>query len=315
MNNPLLFTDPSGYRPDLIFEEERRMTAGQDIGGGGGGSWNPFGWINQWGRPTGISHGADPYGGWTYNWSSGKYERYSGETMSATDFFYNTPYLSSSRYVRQPTEDETKTAYSSLTGTSVEYIPGSDPLGSKMAIFTYSDGTVSGGPVSFWKITGSYYNHLYYFSGLAAYSPNEAFRFAQKYRNGGTPFTRGGSVSLTAMFAFGGGWQFELGVVWDHHGGRKAFFNQGPTVGYDLSAGIQIREIIGYNRFDADMYGGFNTSIDGGIGPIDLTLVGGDNEFDRYQSEFRTLYEEYGWGVSLGSPLGFSWQMGHTTIF
>src|SRR6056297_264484 len=45
MNNPLIFTDPSGYRPDLIFEEERRISAGQDFGGGGGGSWNPFGWI------------------------------------------------------------------------------------------------------------------------------------------------------------------------------------------------------------------------------------------------------------------------------
>jgi len=28
MNNPLIFTDPSGYRPDLIFEEERRISAG-----------------------------------------------------------------------------------------------------------------------------------------------------------------------------------------------------------------------------------------------------------------------------------------------
>src|SRR6056297_1692662 len=46
MNNPLIFTDPSGYRPDLIFEEERRISAGQDFGGGGGGSWNPFGWIS-----------------------------------------------------------------------------------------------------------------------------------------------------------------------------------------------------------------------------------------------------------------------------
>jgi len=57
MNNPLLFTDPSGYRPDLIFEEERRISAGQDFGGGGGGSWNPFGWINR----------SMSYVGWTDN--------------------------------------------------------------------------------------------------------------------------------------------------------------------------------------------------------------------------------------------------------
>jgi hypothetical protein len=205
MNNPLLFTDPSGYRPEALFEEEGRLRSS----GGGGGGWNPFGWIKHWGHATGISHSADPYGGWSYNWSTGKYERYTGEKMSATDFFYNTPYLSSSRYVRQPTEDETKNAYSSLTGTSVEYLPGSDPLGSKMAIFTHENGKVSAGPVSFWKITGSYYNHLYYFSGLAAYSPNEAFRFA---KNSGS-IDWGGVTNATLLMAGGVAEMVAGGVV------------------------------------------------------------------------------------------------------
>src|SRR6056297_3575261 len=82
MNNPLIFTDPSGYRPDLIFEEELRISAGQDFGGGGGGSWNPFGWMNQWYGSTGISWRSDPFGGWTYNSTLGTYEnRATGETI------------------------------------------------------------------------------------------------------------------------------------------------------------------------------------------------------------------------------------------
>lgn len=78
-------------------------------------------------------------------------------------------------------------------------MPGSDHLGSKMAIFTHANVTVSGGPVSFWKITGSYYNHLYYFSGLAAYSPNAAFRFA---KNSGS-IDWGGVTNATLLMAGG----------------------------------------------------------------------------------------------------------------
>ena len=82
LNNPLKFTDPSGYRPVGIFEEETRMTTGSYNSAGSG--WDPFGWIS---GPTGVSHRADPWGGWTYNWGTKQYEnRANGSTMDQVSF-------------------------------------------------------------------------------------------------------------------------------------------------------------------------------------------------------------------------------------
>jgi len=43
MNNPLRFTDPSGYYLEKAYEEAE-LRRGQ--GGSSSGSWDPFGWLN-----------------------------------------------------------------------------------------------------------------------------------------------------------------------------------------------------------------------------------------------------------------------------
>jgi|GEM_PF-2368547 len=105
-------------------------------------------------------------GCWTSDGGSGYYNRITGETMTGWEFYNNTPYLRSPEYVDYSPEAIANTYKGSK---ETEILPGTGPYGSKMAIFTYPNGKVSGGVVPFWEITGSYYNELYYFSGLVAF--------------------------------------------------------------------------------------------------------------------------------------------------
>lgn len=63
MNNPLIYTDPSGYMPNWVQDEYdhyyRNGGGGDRRNEGGFGGWNPFGWINQWGHSSGVSYGSD----------------------------------------------------------------------------------------------------------------------------------------------------------------------------------------------------------------------------------------------------------------
>jgi len=43
MNNPLIFTDPSGYMPDWVQDEYDHYYSN----GGGGGGFNYVGWISK----------------------------------------------------------------------------------------------------------------------------------------------------------------------------------------------------------------------------------------------------------------------------
>jgi hypothetical protein len=167
----------SGYKQhmDYYYGEAGYYYRGSWVGGWGyasGGRFYNSGVVNygSWGYSSGGSSSgnvAGPVFSHYYNEGSGQYvNRYTGETMSTSEFFQNTPYLTSPEYVDYSPGAVAKV----LTGSrEVELLSGTDPLGSRMAIFTYPDGTVSGGPVPFWEITGSYYNELYYFSGLVAF--------------------------------------------------------------------------------------------------------------------------------------------------
>jgi hypothetical protein len=94
---------------------------------------------------------------------------YGGGIMTGGSFASNTPYLSSPEYTRSATPWEVKNAYGALTGTNTSYIGGPDPLGNREMLLEYSTGELRIEKIPFWKITGSYYNELYYFSGLVAF--------------------------------------------------------------------------------------------------------------------------------------------------
>jgi murein DD-endopeptidase MepM/ murein hydrolase activator NlpD len=80
MNNPLIFTDPSGYMPNWVqdeYDHYYRNSGGDDRRNeGGGGGWNPFGWINNSMNIGGWTKNPGDY--WHYSPVSGTY--YNSET-------------------------------------------------------------------------------------------------------------------------------------------------------------------------------------------------------------------------------------------
>lgn len=49
--------------------------------------------------------------------------------------------------------------------------------------------------------------------------------------------------SVNLAFAFGGGYSFEFGIILDRKGNSKLFLSKGPTIGYGLSLGGNVKEI------------------------------------------------------------------------
>jgi|GEM_PF-3001606 len=123
-------------------------------------------------------------GGWTSAGGGLYVNMFTGDNMGSSDFMQNTPYLTSSEYVDYSPGAVTKVREGLK---DIEFLDGTGPYGSKMAIFTYPSGKVSGGVVPFWEITGSYYNELYYYSGLVAFDT-----YAAK-----------ASMSANALFKYG----------------------------------------------------------------------------------------------------------------
>lgn len=167
LNNPLRFVDPSGYRPVGIFEEETRMTTGSYNSAGSG--WNPFGWIT---GSTGISYGADPYGGWTYSYSGRSYiNNRTGETKSPGD--WNNEVAPVYHHHTLYGNDAVK-AGSYLLGYSSTML-GRDPIGNERHLITAPNGALKIRDYAFWEITGSYYNHKYFMSGVEAFGDVDFF--------------------------------------------------------------------------------------------------------------------------------------------
>ena len=123
----------------------------------------------------------------------------------------------------------------------------------------------------------------------------------------------GGTWALSINAAFVGGFNLELGRVWDNNGGSKWYFSCGPSLGLDASFGI-INKTIYSPNFSVNDYDGYISSIDFAIGPLDA-LIGGDNYEQTWKSKFGINYGENGFGLSFGFPIGAVWNMGKTWIF
>ena len=151
---------------EQLYEEENRMNSGNGPGTG----WDPFGWINKWGHAPGLEPSwvndaiyahyvadninemyASPYGGyWNPSMSSAYAFSSSNEALGFA--VSNNP-------------DITVTAY------------GGGALGSQDILYeNASTGSAVVVKTPFWRITGSYYNELYYFSGLVAFDTYRAKR-------------------------------------------------------------------------------------------------------------------------------------------
>ena len=80
LNNPLIFTDPSGYRPEALFEEEERMERNSASGG-----FNYFGWIQ-----NGTQYTQDYIASRSWHYSNGYHINFhTGAAEFAGEDYYN----------------------------------------------------------------------------------------------------------------------------------------------------------------------------------------------------------------------------------
>ena len=165
LNNPLKYTDPSGYQTYL--SPGYMAYSNQGSGGGGFDPSDNYWTIGDGGSfDTSLDIFSDPTGGWRYSIAGNYKNQYTGETMYGYDFYRNTPYLRSHEYVDS---DPNKVAATMLGVKNISFYPGVDPDGGRMALIENHDGTFTGSGIPFWMMSGSYYNHHYFLSGLKEY--------------------------------------------------------------------------------------------------------------------------------------------------
>lgn len=105
--------------------------------------------------------------------------------------------------------------------------------------------------IPFWEITGSYFNELYYFSGLVAFDIYKAQREL---------VATGASVDLT--IAIGPiGFSIEVGSI-EQKGGVHRFFSIGHAYGLEASISMNSISIREYpsSSFSPQNYAGWNTT-------------------------------------------------------
>jgi hypothetical protein len=118
--------------------------------------------------------------------------------------------------------------------------------------------------------------------------------------------------------AFGGGISGAIGIVWSKTGDWRLYYSGGPAIGFDASIGVAVKSITNKNTtkpFDPNQYGGWGSSHNIGLGVWDWSLLGGDNYPNLSTGAMGASYVESGGGVSLGSPLGYTYQIGYTRFF
>jgi RHS repeat-associated protein len=133
--------------------------------------------------------------------------------------------------------------------------------------------------------------------------------------NGGgdnqTRWTGGKVNSFQASFAFGGGYEFEIGTVRDARGNEKWFISHGPVIGFNLGLFFSEKAInpIGGRDFRLTDFSGHSSAYSFGL-LFYGGEYGGDIKGARYQNSDWSggiNYNQLGLGVSYGVDFGLSW--------
>jgi hypothetical protein len=134
---------------------------------------------------------------------------------------------------------------------------------------------------------------------------------------GGEP---GGKVnSFSLGFAFGGGYQFEIGTVRDAKGSSEWFISHGPVIGFALSVGFSEKGIKTNNGkpFNVSDYDGPGSGYSLGllVGGVDYS---GNRRNQAYQnSDWHPQgadYNQLGFGVFQGLDFGLTWSRTNTSF-
>jgi RHS repeat-associated protein len=130
----------------------------------------------------------------------------------------------------------------------------------------------------------------------------------------------GGKVNSFALsWAFGGGYQFEIGTVRDSKGDNEWFISHGPVLGLNLGLGFSEKAIkpkLG-NEFRVKDYGGYGSGYSLGILVAGSEYSGNRNNPTYKKSDLNFKgdnYNQLGFGVFQGLDFGISWSRTKTIL-
>ncbi|MDY0324156.1 MAG: RHS repeat-associated core domain-containing protein, partial [Candidatus Carbobacillus sp.] len=132
-----------------------------------------------------------------------------------------------------------------------------------------------------------------------------------------------GTQSISAGFAFGGGYELELGIITDSQGLKNFYFSHGPTIGY--YGGISYNEASIYTNdgspFINNMYEGKSSGWDASLFMFGFTNSG-DIPLNSTNKDalinYGDNYLERGYGIGKGPKginVGFKWSEKSTILY
>jgi len=132
----------------------------------------------------------------------------------------------------------------------------------------------------------------------------------------------GSTYSIGAGFAFGGGYQLELGIVEDSYGRTRFFFSHGPTIGFGIGLTFSEFDINTKNggKFKYQMLEGLETGYDAGVGILGYHYSGNINKDMPNKEKFYKMGKDYdvNGGVlnkgAKGVNVGIMWSQQETII-
>ena len=126
--------------------------------------------------------------------------------------------------------------------------------------------------------------------------------------------------SLNATFAFGGGYTFEVGVILDQKTKeRKFFYSYGPTIGFGLSFGGNVKEVraVHGGSFNINDYKGYASGYTAGY--VVGVEISGNKTNSKYQNSDLNPrgdnYNQFGYTSGIGVDLGLIWSRTYTDFF
>jgi RHS repeat-associated protein len=126
-------------------------------------------------------------------------------------------------------------------------------------------------------------------------------------------------LSFNLAFSFGGGYSFEFGIITDSKTNKtKIFFSHGPTIGYGLSFGGNLKEVraLKGQGFTLNNYLGRASGYNAGYGPVGIEFSGNKNA--NYGSSDLKLggdnYSQLGFTLGFGADFGVMWTSSKTSF-
>ena len=312
-NNPLKYIDPSGYFGGAPWDKRKVYMDGGSGGiGGSGGMIHQFDYNGRFGS-GGIWERWTNTFRYEYDWNTGKYYRVyqmgGREEVSYNEVFYNYV-VPNATFITGDVMGLTDKGSTDIT-IFTDFAKAMDTKKLNKAIENAIQEYLSA--------LSNYYSFLNELNSLG-HGYGMMFDGEEGDPPGGDDDLNGIiTIGLTGTFSaglFGG--SLEIGIAFDgeHY---SIYLTLEHAVGADLSGGVIVNYLSPHNgNLTFSEAEGWSESYNGAAWVFDGTY-GGNSQYSglnpKKYSDYHSLYNTFGFGVSLGLPIGFTLNKGYTWYF